>query len=558
MRSSRALCLAHALLRTPNAKSNATKAAIRFCSSCENSSKVESKARATKVPPTPPADHRQLAVDQELFTTSVYSPGSPLFLPNGARIFSKLTSFLRAQYESFGFQEVITPTIYKKSLWEKSGHWENYAEDMFSVQGRGASGEKEDAQIGEDEEFGLKPMNCPGHCMMFASKQRSFREMPVRFADFSPLHRNEISGALSGLTRVRRFHQDDGHIFCRPSQVAGEIAKTLDFVKMAYETFNLGPYRLALSTRPEDHYIGSLDDWNTAELALREALDASGQIWTVNEGDGAFYGPKIDIILKDSDGKEHQTATIQLDFQLPKRFDLHYIAPAPELEQKGISTTNPELLAHSGPVRPVMVHRAVLGSVERFMALLIEHYNGHWPFWLNPRQLMIITVNDDLAVVQHAQKLVKTLQTGVDENDDDSLRARSVHDPVFAIDMDDSPRSVKKKISEAKRKRYSAIIVVGNNDLKSETGAITADLSGISDPSGFLGQCISMYNSWLSVKEQAPQEHGVQNQVFKMPRQYRRLQAVGEPVDSKVDLRQVKIDPKSLREILVHLEHQYQ
>lgn len=461
----------------------------RYCASCETSSTVikqpairkKTEAKAVKDPPTPAADHRQLAVDQELFTTSIYSPGSPLFLPNGTRIFNKLTSFLRRQYEHYGFQEVISPTIYKRSLWEKSGHWENYAEDMFSVTGRGATGENEGKQIGEDEEFGLKPMNCPGHCIMFASKLRSFRDLPIRFADFSPLHRNEISGALSGLTRVRRFHQDDGHIFCRPSQVSEEITKTLDFVKLAYETFKLGPYRLALSTRPKDHFIGSEEEWNSAEIALRASLDASGQTWTINEGDGAFYGPKIDIILKDSDGKEHQTATIQLDFQLPKRFELEYIAPAPDLEQRGMTTKDPDLLAVSGPVRPVMIHRAILGSVERFMALLIEHYNGKWPFWINPRQVMIITVSDDAAIVKYANNLRDFLQT-------DSQSVFGSPAPLrsggFAIDIDDSPRSVKKKISEAKRKHYSVIAVVGQENLPKDDqsarhGTVNVDMTGV-------------------------------------------------------------------------------
>jgi threonyl-tRNA synthetase len=492
--------------------------------------------KAVSDPPTPPADHRQLAVEQELFTTSLYSPGSPLFLPNGTRIFNKLTSFLKAQYAQFGFQEVISPTIYKKSLWEKSGHWENYAEDMFSVTGRGASGETEGRQLGEDEEFGLKPMNCPGHCLLFASKQRSFREMPVRFSDFSPLHRNEISGALSGLTRVRRFHQDDGHIFCRPSQVAQEISKTLDFVRLAYETFKLGPYRLALSTRPKDHYIGTEEEWAGAESALKQALDASGQVWSVNEGDGAFYGPKIDIILKDSDGKEHQTATIQLDFQLPKRFELEYTAPAPELEQKGLTTTDPELLAVSGPVRPVMIHRAVLGSVERFMALLIEHYNGRWPFWLNTRQVMVITVNDDPAVVDFAVNAVNRIQgLPVAEG---AVQARSLHDPVFAVDIDISPRSVKKKISEAIRKHYSIIAVVGKNNV--EGGRfITVDFRGV-----------------------APSQKVISADLLEAIRLNENptdTQEVKADVELSADqLKQMNVTPEQLRKMLIELEQAYQ
>jgi threonyl-tRNA synthetase len=431
------------------------------------------------MPRVGPADHRQLAIEQELFTTSPYSPGSPLFLPNGTKLFNRLTNFLRAQYDYYGFQEVITPTIYKKSLWEKSGHWENYAEDMYAVTGRGASGEKEGRQLGEDEEYGLKPMNCPGHCLLFASQKRSYRDLPIRFADFSPLHRNEIHGALSGLTRVRRFHQDDGHIFCRPSQIREEISKTLDFVKTTYETFGLGPYRLALSTRPAENFIGTLEDWDAAEQALKDSLGESGQTWTLNEGDGAFYGPKIDIILKDSDGKEHQTATIQLDFQLPQRFGLEYQAPAPSLEQRGIQTNDPALLEVEGPVPPVLIHRAVLGSVERIMALLIEHYNGRWPYWLNPRQVVIVTTNDSQEVVEYANKVKRILQ-----GSRRSWTGAALAGDKISVDIDSTPRSMKKKISEAKRKRYAVVVAVGNQDIPLQR--VVADFSGIADPRGLL------------------------------------------------------------------------
>jgi threonyl-tRNA synthetase len=429
-------------------------------------------------------------VEQELFTTSIYSPGSPLFLPNGARIFNKLTSFLRAQYAQFGFQEVITPTIYKKSLWEKSGHWENYAEDMFSVVGRGSSGQTEGKQLGEDEEYGLKPMNCPGHCLLFAAKSRSFREMPVRYADFSPLHRNEISGALSGLTRVRRFHQDDAHIFCRPSQIKEEISKTLEFVKLTYETFRLGSYKLALSTRPADHYIGTAEDWDRAESALKESLENSGQEWVIKEGDGAFYGPKIDIILKDSDGKEHQTATIQLDFQLPKRFELEYQAPAPELEQRGLTTEDPELLAKSGPVTPVIVHRAIFGSVERFMALLIEHYNGRWPFWLSPRQVAVLTVSDDKETVKLAETIKTVLSTGSERDIEAQTEytALQLNQTQLAVELDERPISLGKKIREAKSKKYNVVIVVGKRDV--ETKTVSVNLSGTPDHNGKLKEAV--------------------------------------------------------------------
>ncbi|KAJ4397293.1 threonyl-tRNA synthetase [Gnomoniopsis smithogilvyi] len=429
----------------------------------------------SKSKPLPLPDHRDIGIKQELFTTSLYSPGSPIFLPAGARIFNRLVEYLRKKYVKYGFQEVITPTIYKKALWAKSGHLENYAEDMFTVTSTSPSRRDppEDGRIAEaeEDEYGLKPMNCPGHCLIFNVHRHSYRDLPIRYADFSPLHRNEVSGALSGLTRVRRFHQDDGHIFCRPSQIEEEIRQTLAFVAEAYKTFHLGPYRLVLSTRPDEHFIGTLADWDQAENALKSALDATGQPWTLNKGDGAFYGPKIDIILKDSDGKEHQTATIQLDFQLPKRFELEYEAPAPELEQQGLATTDPEKLAVVGRVRPVMIHRAILGSVERLMALLIEHYNGKWPFWLNPRQVAILTVNDTPQVLELARSTQAVLLgTGVEGS-------MSKPVPGLAVDVDDSARTVGVKVREAKTKGYGIVVVVGPRNL--ETGKADVNVSGI-------------------------------------------------------------------------------
>lgn len=448
------------------------------CASCL-SKRLYSQKPVQQEPP----DHRKLGLQQELFITSTYSPGSPIFLPNGAKIFNRLVDFLRKQYVRYGFEEVITPTIYKKSLWAKSGHLENYADDMYSVTGNNkensccGSSHAQEAKDGEEEEgdYGLKPMNCPGHCLIFASKRHSYRDLPVRYADFSPLHRNEISGALSGLTRVRRFHQDDGHIFCRPCQVEEEIKKTLDFVKVVYTVLRFGVgYRLALSTRPKNHFIGTEEEWSRAEDSLKRALNASGMEWSINEGDGAFYGPKIDIILKDSDGKEHQTATVQLDFQLPKRFDLEYQAPAPEYEARGETTEDPNALNVYGPVRPVMIHRAVLGSVERLMALLIEKYNGNWPFWLNPRQVIILTVNTTVPVldwaeevrdilVGHNKKLYEQLENGNLPEQVDALRPTGL-----AVDTDTTARSLGAKIREARTNGYSQIIVVGNDDVQNK------------------------------------------------------------------------------------------
>ncbi|MCJ1373990.1 hypothetical protein MMC20_005220 [Loxospora ochrophaea] len=424
---------------------------LTLCRQCSCSSELSHlNIKSTKSnPPKPDVDHRTLGAKLDLFSTSPYSPGSPLFHADGAHIFHKLQSFLRAQYPTYGIREVITPTIYKRSLWEKSGHWENYKDDMFEVSGRGATGANlDEKEIGEDESYGLKPMNCPGHCLLFKSQTRSYRDLPIRYADFSPLHRNEVSGALSGLTRVRRFHQDDGHIFCTPEQVGIEIKTTLDFVRMVYETFGLGQYKLVLSTRPKDKFIGNIKEWDQAETQLKEALNESGGKWEVNDGDGAFYGPKIDIILKDSDGKEHQTATIQLDFQLPLRFDLHY---------QGRSAS-----AENTPQRPVIIHRAILGSFERFMALLIEHYKGRWPFWLSPRQAIILTVGNDSDVLDFAESAKKRLSRPTDFG----VSRRRIDAQTFLVDADLSDRSLSKKIVEARKLNYSILCVVGPQNLK--------------------------------------------------------------------------------------------
>lgn len=465
----------------------------QYCSSHGSSSPPQTPPKQAADKDRAPPDHRDLGVQQELFTTSIYSPGSPIFLPNGARIFNRLVDFLRKQYVRYGFQEVITPTIYKKALWAKSGHLDNYADDMFTVTSASLKTGEKRVEAGEaaeettlEDEYGLKPMNCPGHCLIFAAQRHSYRDLPIRYADFSPLHRDELSGALSGLTRVRRFHQDDGHIFCRPAQVEDEIRATLDFVRFTYGVLGLGPYRLVLSTRPTDgHLIGSDADWDAAEDALQRALDHSGQAWTVNPGDGAFYGPKIDIVLQDSDGKEHQTATVQLDFQLPRRFELSYQAPSPDLERKGVSpgeadgkeAEGAEGGEEAGPVTPVLIHRAVLGSVERLMALLIEHYNGRWPFWLNPRQVVVLTVNDSDAVVSFAKQVQAVLAGTSAATSSESGPITSSPTLLAAVDVDTSARTLPLKVREAKSKGYGAIVVVGPKDVAK--GSVAVDLSGI-------------------------------------------------------------------------------
>ncbi|KAJ5625161.1 hypothetical protein N7510_001470 [Penicillium lagena] len=416
----------------------------------------------------PPTDHRALGTAQELFTSSVYSPGSPLFLPNGTHIINKLVSFLRTQYLQYGFREVLTPSIYKRSLWEVSGHWQNYKDDMYEVTGRGASGDM-DGEAGEDESYGLKPMNCPGHCLLFKSQTHSYRDLPVRYADFSPLHRNEVSGSLTGLTRVRRFHQDDGHIFCRPQQIKSEIASALGFVDMVMTTFGLGPYRLVLSTRPEKDFIGSIDMWDSAESQLREALDSTGREWALNEGDGAFYGPKIDIQLQDQAGKYHQLSTIQLDMNLPRRFELEYQV------SEGEEDYNP---ATPGVATPVLVHRAIFGSLERFLAFLIEENGGRWPFWLSPRQGIILTVNQDDAVVRQAQEAAAKFSgfRALFNDGTSPPRPLSSNDSTFLIDVDTSAQTLGKKIQRAKQMKYNFIFILGSRDVADSS--ITVDVTG--------------------------------------------------------------------------------
>ncbi|KAL0096834.1 threonyl-tRNA synthetase [Phycomyces blakesleeanus] len=370
-----------------------------------------------------------------------YSPGSIFMLPHGTRIVHKLQDFLRKQYARYGYEEVMTPLIYKKDLWETSGHWQNYMEDMFMVK---SGREKEDScqhhnhEEGGEGLYGLKPMNCPGHCLIFDSTPKSYRDLPIRLADFSPLHRNEASGALSGLTRVRRFHQDDAHIFCTNEQIASEITSCLEFVDYVYGAFKFPHYDLTLSTRPESSYIGTIEEWDTAEGALKQALEATGRPWSIKEGDGAFYGPKIDIMIKDSSGKSHQTATIQLDFQLPQRFGLKYIDENDQTQT------------------PVIVHRAILGSIERMMAILIEHTKGKWPLWLSPRQGVIIPVSSQFA--DYAKTVANALSHG------------NGSEERYYIDAETSSRErLNKMIRQAQMDRYNYIFVVGQKEMDAGT-----------------------------------------------------------------------------------------
>jgi len=290
----------------------------------------------------------------------------------------------------------------------------------------------------EGQEWGMKPMNCPGHCLMFGHRLRSYRELPMRVADFGVLHRNEVSGALTGLTRVRRFQQDDAHIFCRPDQIKQEVLGSLDFMRHVYTIFGM-TYKLELSTRPAKA-LGEKALWDSAEAALAEALNefAGEGNWRVNPGDGAFYGPKIDIKVYDALERIHQCATVQLDFQLPIRFNLEY---------RGAASDGSESFQ-----RPVMVHRAMLGSVERMSAVLTEHWGGKWPFWLSPRQCMVIPI--DLKYADYAYSVQEQL-----------------HAAGFYVDVDDSTRTLNKKVREAQLAQYNFLLVVGDKEV--QEGAVS-------------------------------------------------------------------------------------
>uniref|UniRef100_A0A8C2B3R9 threonine--tRNA ligase n=1 Tax=Cyprinus carpio TaxID=7962 RepID=A0A8C2B3R9_CYPCA len=358
-------------------------------------------------------DHRKLGREQDLFFFHDLSPGSCFFLPKGAYIYNTLIEFIRSEYRKRGFQEVVTPNIYNSKLWQTSGHWQHYSENMFSFEV-------------EKEIFALKPMNCVFNCysLMFDHRPRSWRELPLRLADFGVLHRNELSGALTGLTRVRRFQQDDAHIFCSMDQIESEIKGCLDFLRTVYDVFGF-TFKLNLSTRPEK-FLGEPEVWDQAEKQLENSLNDFGEKWVLNPGDGAFYGPKIDIQIKDAIGRYHQCATIQLDFQLPIRFNLTF-------------------------KRPVIIHRAILGSVERMIAILTENYGGKWPLWLSPRQVMVVPVGPTCE--EYAQRVQQEFHRG-----------------GLMTDVDLDPGcTLNKKIRNAQLAQYNFILVVGEKEKSSDT-----------------------------------------------------------------------------------------
>jgi threonyl-tRNA synthetase len=356
-------------------------------------------------------DHRKLGVQLDLFHLEEISPGSPFWHPKGMVIWNELEDLRRRENAARGYVEVKTPLIYDKSLWERSGHWEKFRENMFLIP-------EEDDRV-----FAIKPMNCPGHMVLFASGLRSYKDLPLRYAEAAPLHRNERVGTLHGLNRVRHVTQDDAHIFCTREQIEDEIFGCLDYAKFLYDLFDLGA-RFELSTRPENK-LGSDEEWDFTEAALKAALDRRGLDYTVNEGDGAFYGPKIDLHMTDSLGRSWQVGTIQLDSQQPERLGCRYAG-----------ADNQEHV-------PYVIHRALYGSFERFTAILVEHYGGAFPFWLSPVQIRILPVASDH--VAAARSLVAELAD-------------------YRVEVDASEETLGKRIRNAEVEKIPYVVVYGDKE----------------------------------------------------------------------------------------------
>jgi threonyl-tRNA synthetase len=366
-------------------------------------------------------DHRRLGRELELFTFDPVAPGSPFFHPRGALVYNQLVDYVRGLYRRYGYDEVITPQILDVELWHRSGHYENYKDNMFF------------SHL-EEREYAIKPMNCPSHCLIYSSKKRSYRELPIRYADFGRLHRAERSGTLHGLTRVRSFSQDDAHIFCTPEQIGDEITLLLRMIDEVYGDFGFEERRVFLSTRPEKS-IGTDEMWERAESALAGALRGAGVEFAINPGDGAFYGPKIDFVLLDALKREWQLATVQLDFgALPERFDLTYVRP------------------DGGDARPVMIHRAILGTIERFMGILIEHCAGAFPLWLAPVQVRVLTLTERQEAYGQAV-LRRLVEAG------------------FRAELDDRNEKLGYKIREAQVAKVPYALVVGDKEAESGTVA---------------------------------------------------------------------------------------
>ncbi|MGA9537164.1 MAG: threonine--tRNA ligase [Desulfobacterales bacterium] len=362
-------------------------------------------------------NHRKIGTALDLFSFHDEAPGMPFFHANGMVIWNALLAYWREEHRTAGYVETKTPITLNRSLWERSGHWENYRENMYT-------------SVIDDTDVAIKPMNCPGGMLVYTSRHHSYRDLPIRQAEVGLVHRHELSGVLNGLFRVRAFHQDDAHIFMTPEQIQSEILSLLSLEDRMYSTFGLG-YHLELSTRP-DKSIGTDEQWKMATDGLRSALDAYGQEYKINEGDGAFYGPKIDLHIKDALGRTWQCGTIQLDMSLPERFDLYYVDKDNEKH------------------RPIMLHRTVFGSIERFLGILIEHFAGKFPLWMAPVQVVLLPINDDL--VAYTDEIGRTLQRA-------GLRCN----------VDSRAESLNKKIREAQLQYIPLILTMGNKEKASGT-----------------------------------------------------------------------------------------
>ncbi|WP_134701826.1 threonine--tRNA ligase [Ammoniphilus sp. YIM 78166] len=357
-------------------------------------------------------NHRKLGQELELFISLDEAPGMPFFLPNGMIVRNELENYWRRKHQKGGYQEIKTPIMMKQHLWEQSGHWHHYQENMYF------------SQV-DEQNYAIKPMNCPGAVLLFNSKRRSYRELPLRLAELGLVHRHELSGSLNGLLRVRSFTQDDAHLFVREDQIEDEIEKVLSLIDEVYSHFGF-EYKVELSTRP-DEFMGSESLWEQAEHALETVLCRKGVAFQVNPGDGAFYGPKIDFHILDSLGRSWQCGTVQLDFQMPEKFHCSYIGEDDK------------------PHRPVMIHRAIYGSLERFMAILIEHYAGEFPLWLSPVQVKVLTISD--AQFEYAKNIQEQLELS-------GLRVK----------IDSRVEKIGLKIREAEMEKVPYILVVGDKE----------------------------------------------------------------------------------------------
>src|SRR4051812_10281697 len=419
------------LLNTSNAywKGDARNQPMQRIYGTAFTSDKELKAHLTQIEEAKKRDHRKLGRELGLFTFHQWAPGAAFWLAKGTTLYHTLANYMREILFPAGYVEVKTPLIFNKALWETSGHWSHYRQNMFIIESPGEV----------VEQMGVKAMNCPGHMLVFGSESRSYRDLPLRLHEQTPLHRNEASGVLSGLTRVRQFSQDDAHCFVMESQIAEEVERLLRLVQRVYGDFGL-QYSVKLSTRPEK-FLGEVATWDHAEASLKQALEAAKQPYVINAGDGAFYGPKLDFDVTDAIGRQWQCATIQLDYQMPERFDLKYIG------------------ADNTEHRPVVIHRAIFGSFERFIAILIEHYAGAFPLWLAPVQVQVIPIADRHAA--HAE----------------TVRARLAAAGLPA-EVDDRPGKIGYKIREAQLQKIPYMLVTGDREAAEGTVSVRSRTGG--------------------------------------------------------------------------------